>query len=333
MQSSKPSKLWGSASPVLVAASLSLLLLAFFTGSIFCRNGARLAIFRRFVIGPWFPSALQQELGPKLPPGGPVLFVVVRVMPHHIRNLPVLLFSLLSAQKRRRVQIVLVRTYDWKPGNDAGVEDAASLVNMMVSGESVSVSPLSDIDARALFPNLRPDPKLTWARDAGYILTDLVIGSLLEHRIKERSGGCATDAFLVTNGDNLYASGFVDAIDEAITNGADLTATYFSSHYEWTEEKVSRARQQGHGPLRTGLDPEVLTSPGLRIGGVDLGAVVMRADLLQQSGRRFVLDRLKHDPVGGSIDFLQADGELFESLANLPNVHVTIVPRLLFLHQ
>lgn len=301
------------------------------------RTGVSLsATLQRIVGGPWLASALRtmrRELSP--PPetaDGPVLFVVVRLMPHHVRSLPVLLLSLLSAQSRRRVEVVLVRTYDWKPGEDTGADDVATLINAMVPGVPVTVSPLGDGDARRAFPDLRPDPKLTWARDAGYILTDLVVEELLARRVEAR-GGHAADAILVTNGDNLYASGFVDAIDSALGDGADIAATYFSSHYDWTEEKVVAARHQGHGPLRSGRDPEVLTSKTLRVGGVDLGAVAMRADLLQRTGRRFVLDRLRLDPIGESIDYLQADGQLFADLASLRNVRVAVIPRMLFVHQ
>jgi hypothetical protein len=257
---------------------------------------------------------------------GPTLFVIVRIMPFHIENLPVLLLSLLRT-KSRQVKIEIIRTYSWT-SDDPRLLRIVSMVNLFVSGSPVSLSKLGDSDVANAFPNLSPDPKLTWAGDAGYILTDFIIESFLRRAERHSS-----DGILVTNGDNLYAAAFVDAVHSALAEGADVVATYFSSHYEWTADKVNKTLQSGFGPSRLGSDVEVRTSPSLRVGGVDLGAVVMRADLLERSGKRFVLNNLKLDPAGSSIDFLQADGHLFESLADMRDVRIKIIPRMLFIHQ
>jgi hypothetical protein len=251
-------------------------------------------------------------------------------MPKHAAALPLLLLSLLSAPPAPgRVAVVIVRTYERK-WNDRTFEGIAALVNSLVAGTPVTVSALDDTAIRKAFPRMAPYP--TWARDGGYILTDLLLEDVLSRRA-EAGGGHPSDALLVTNGDNLYARDFTTAVGAVLARGADLVATHFVSHYEFSDARIVGCDNiNGGGPLRAGRDVEIV--PAFFIGQVDLGAVVVRLELLKRTGERFVVDRLRNiDPSGASIDFLQADGRLFETLAARKGVISEVVPRVLFIHQ
>ena len=269
---------------------------------------------------------------------GPQLFVIVRVLRKHLANLPALLLSLLAAPPSNggRVRIVLVCTYT--RAGETDVDDIARVVNALVPGAPVSVSAHDNAAMLTLFPQLAPWKQ--WAADGGYILTDVVLLEFLREREKG-GGGHPTDAVLVTNGDNMYIPKFVTAVTEELARGADIVATHFTSHYNWTEEAVARFRekhnlraaQPAYGPVRTGLDPEMVLTKSLTAGTVDLGAVVVRAELFVRLGRSFVIDQLARDPSGGSIDFVQADGDLFSYFASTEGTRVAVIPQVLFSHQ
>jgi len=270
--------------------------------------------------------------------GGPQLFVIVRVMRKHIANLPALLLALLAAPPSNgRVRIVLVRTYYRKNG-ETDVDSIARVVNAIIPGAPVSVSAHDNTAILTLFPKLAPWKQ--WAADGGYILTDVVLKEFLRER-ERGGGGYPTDAVLVTNGDNMYIPKFITAVTEELERGADIVATHFTSHYNWTEEAVASFREKHHlraaepayGPVRTGLDPEMVLTKSLTVGTVDLGAVVVRAELFVRLGRSFVVDQLARDPSGESIDFVQADGNLFANFASAEGTRVVVIPRVLFSHQ
>ena len=259
----------------------------------------------------------------------PVLTVIVRAMPKHAAAMPLLLLSLLSSPPTTgRVAVVIVRTYERGP-DDRTFEGIADLVNSLIPGTPVVVSALDDTAIPKAFPRIAPFP--TWARDGGYILTDLLLEDVLSRRAAA-GGGHPSDALLVTNGDNLYARDFTTAVGAALARGADLVATHFVSHYEFSGARIVGRGNNGGGPLRAGRDVEIV--PAFITGQVDLGAVVMRLELLKRTGERFVIDRLHStDPSGASIDFLQADGRLFETLAARKDVASEVIPRILFIHQ
>jgi hypothetical protein len=262
---------------------------------------------------------------------GPQLFVIVRVLRKHLANLPALLLSLLAAPPSNgvRVRIVLACTY-YRTG-ETDVDDIARVVNSLVPGAPVSVSAHDNAAILTLFPELAPWKQ--WAADGGYILTDVVLQEFLRER-ERGGGGYPTDAVLVTNGDNMYIPKFVTAVTEELERGADIVATHFTSHYNWTEEAVARFREKHHlraaepayGPVRSGLDPEMVLTKSLTAGTVDLGAVVVRTELFVRLGRSFVVDQLARDPSGESIDFVQADGNLFSYFASTEGTRVVVKP-------
>ena len=146
--------------------------------------------------------------------------------------------------------------------------------------------------------------------DYGYRQADL----LLQHVLSDRS--CTH--VLVTNGDNLYTRAFLPATCGHMQRGAmDLISYLFSSHYKYTGEyrklgKVERAGQ------------DVLFKTRLMKSWVDLGAVIVRADVLR-----------REPDLGFFTDchvWREADGRFIERLARR-NVTRVVLERILYVHQ
>ena len=105
--------------------------------------------------------------------------------------------------------------------------------------------------------------------------------------------------------------------------------------------------QNGHcGPWRPGRDVEVAASPQFMRGCVDLGVVTFKASLLEDTGLRFVVDRLRATPRAPDVSALftgmealfYADGTLFDKLfrwlRDAGSVHkAVLIRRALFVHQ
>jgi len=264
----------------------------------------------------------------KLPspaPDAPELCFIMRVIPSHVPNLPGLIFTLASTSESVHTRFILVRTYATESSSDDGLDAAVSFLNSALNplhsagGEPrVSVAPIDATYTSEHFPAVR---------DYGYVLTDLVLEGLLARRAKEKS---FCSAVVVTNGDNLYTSGFVPAVAEAMRGGSELVGFHFVSRYNFTAEIRDSNWRAGYGPLRLGSDVEY--QPNFKPYAIDLGAMAFTADLLQRSGSLFVLDRLRKDPSGQFVDFITADGRFAKALA-ADAVEPTIIPRVLYIHQ
>ena len=74
------------------------------------------------------------------------------------------------------------------------------------------------------------------------------------------------------------------------------------NHHPATAPPHGRTQiQNGHcGPWRPGRDGEVAASPIFMKGCVDLGVVTFRTDLLEETGFRFAVDRLRSIPAGSA---------------------------------
>lgn len=264
----------------------------------------------------------------------PELCFVVRVMPSHLPNLPALVFSAAGSSGALRVRFIFVRTYAPPPGGGDGLDAAVAFLNAALQplrasgGEPpASVAPIDGSFTEAHFPGLRD---ASYAGDAGYVVTDVVLESVLARRAAAAGGGGFCDALVVTNGDNLYTSGFVPAVAAALREGSELVGVHFVSRYNYTAKVRDGNWRSGHGPLRLGADVEY--SPRFVPYGIDLGAVAFTADLLKRGGTLFALDRLRADPSGRGVDFISADGRFFEAL-QAEAAAPTIIPRVLYVHQ
>lgn len=159
-------------------------------------------------------------------------------------------------------------------------------------------------------------------------------------------GGVDVDCDLVmaTNGDNLYSNNFFPATlhEMAGPHAADVVGTHYLSHY--TKKKavnVGYNTMLSHnecGHLRSGADSEIVVADDFRPGCIELGAAIMRTDVLVATGYRFVIDQLssvdksetgRHMPV---LDFptcrehgyfFCADGGLFHRLHKTAGVRTT----------
>lgn len=263
---------------------------------------------------------------------GPELCFLVRTMPSHFRNLPAMLLGLFASAPKQAVRVVLLRSYTRPagPGGGAPVADQldsiAALVNEAAPGR-VEVSRWDASYTDTHFPELA---KASYAKDGGFVVTDLAIEDILARRAAQQGAGYC-DALVVTNGDNLYTGGFVPAVAEQLRAGFDVVGTHFVSRYDFSQELMDYNRARGRGPLRPGMDAEFTSS--FAVGGIDLGAAAFRTELLERAGIRFIVDRLRSNPTGEGINVVQADGQFFENLAAVPGIKTTILQRVLFVHQ
>ena len=265
----------------------------------------------------------------------PDICFIVRVMPAHAANLPALLFSIF-ASANPSVRVFLLRTFSSGGAQDDVFHVLADYVNAALPERRVEVSGLDSDVIAAAFPGIaRGVP----TGDGGFPVTDLLLEEILDNRRRrgahtgagaQNTGYC--DSVVVTNGDNLYAYNFIPAVMEALADH-DVVGTWFISRYINDPGAVALMTKRGRvgGPTRFGRDYEFNAT--LAVGGIDLGAVAFRTDLLATHGTRFVIDRLRANPTGAGIDFVLADGEFFANLKRLPGARSTVLERSLFVHQ
>ena len=265
---------------------------------------------------------------------GEELCVIIRTMPKHLPNLPALIFSLFVGGYLK-VRPIILPTYNTY-GNLKDLAAIASFINKAIPNNPVEISNLDSSITQRLYPNVEYEVA---TGDGGFPVTDMVIEDIILRRQKrlksQKKGEGFCDAILVTNGDNLYGASFVPVVMEKLfgENRFDLVATHFVSRYLNDQVNVERNKNRGliGGPTRLGRDFEFVSS--FQVGGLDLGAGVVRTSILEETGIRFVLDRLKANPKGVGIDFVEADGQYFERLSNYPGVRSVVIPRTLFIHQ
>ena len=154
------------------------------------------------------------------------------------------------------------------------------------------------------------------AGDCGYIQTDLTLQHVLA-----RSGANACDYVLVTNGDNLYSRSLFRHTCPHLHHGIGMVGFYFSSHYPYSHLYVHQGRVERSGP-------DVLFKTKLTKGWCDLGAVLMRADLMrthpdQRAGYHFV----------DCGPWREADGRLIQRFSKRDDVKKVVLDRILYMHQ
>lgn len=193
----------------------------------------------------------------------------------------------------------------------------------------------------------------------GYLQTDIALERLLARgggtsaasstggnvSFVDPSGGTGTgevgsrpcDYVLVTNGDNLYARALFSHACPLMARRAGLIGWFFSTHYNHPHIYVAQGRTERAGP-------NTLFRTKLKKTWVDLGAVMIRADLLRAPGRhtpaRGIASSTAHPSTHTTTPQLftdcgpwrEADGRLIERLVKA-NTSAHVLDRLLFLHQ
>lgn len=132
----------------------------------------------------------------------------------------------------------------------------------------------------------------------GYVHTDLAVEKLLEE-----DSSC--NYFMITNGDNFYISGFSDKyIDPLMKQGYELIGFGFvSHHFEYLHFETE-----------------------FRVGRIDLGAFVVRRDVIKKVENRF-----KH-VVQDSDDFFTADGQFVEKVSKTVRKKI-MLKNVLLIHE
>lgn len=278
------------------------------------------------------PDEDRQHWGGRPPPS---VCVIARTYAGKRSNLLAFAASL-AVGRPPRLSVTFVDT-DLRVPYEGLAASVEALNTWVFGGPVASLSPRTPRDRLALFDAYK-------AEDHGYILTDLVLEDLLESRAQARGRGvpeaelpCAY--FLVTNGDNVYgAQWWAGALGEAAAQRADVVGTHFVSHYDWPGSPIreplwEKVRLFGQcGPWRPGRDVEVAAN--FKPACIDLGAALFSAAVLESSGARFIVDRLRAgNPTGRGINPMEADGEFFARLAALPHAKAILVRRTLMMHQ
>lgn len=153
--------------------------------------------------------------------------------------------------------------------------------------------------------------------DYGYLQSDVTLQTVLA-----RSGRRECTYVMVTNGDNLYANSLLDFTCPHMRRNVDVIGWWFSSHNAGIGAWGRAAKAQGKVEH---VGTNVLFRTKLRKSWMDLGAVMIRADLLrlQPAGRIFT-------DCGA---WREADGRAIERLVRTPNVTQVVLQELLFFHQ
>lgn len=276
--------------------------------------------------------------------------VVVRFFEEQANALPLLLFSLLASGHPHLKALVL----------DTGKHPYKKLTGLLrdvnrASGRRwVHRYKKKAKDAQTAFPDFHDE-------DYGYILTDMALEDILGANKASSKFQCDTLTF--TNADNLYSPHFIPAMLKSISNGSDMAASHFVSHYNFPAERNTRsfkslmASETACGTLRYGSDAEFVTSDRFLAWCVDLGAVMVTTRAVAKTKLRFVIDKIRadgsgaslgktelavvypergsivHEEIGSTDRYMRsADGHFFHRLASHPSTSSNVVRRVLLLH-
>ena len=277
---------------------------------------------------------------------------MVRFYDKQANALPLLLFSLFASAHPHLKALVIdtgKQTYEKLPG-------LLQHVNQASGRKWVHAYDKKTEDVRAAFPDFHHE-------DFGYVLTDMALEDILR-QTKARSGAFQCDTLTFTNADNLYSPHFIPVMLKSVArDGYDLVASHFVSHYPFPAERSTRsfdgilASESGCGALRSGKDMEFVTSERFYPWCVDLGSVMVTTKAVEAANIRFVIDRLRKDPTGDTLEGIvipiadhkefailkmttkspsdftsSADGNFFHTLASHPTISSKVFRRVLLLH-
>ncbi|KAJ3373489.1 hypothetical protein HDU91_006890 [Kappamyces sp. JEL0680] len=247
---------------------------------------------------PNYPK-VEDEIPPEKQPGQ--VCVVARTFAKQYHMIPTFVLSLSQNSLKPSVYLVITDAESSVPEAEAIVQKT----NDFVGRRLASVLPITASDAQRYFD-------LESGQEYGYAYTDAAIDLLLANKARY-----PCDYFLFTNGDNLYASGFIDDyLDRDMKQDLDIIAFDFISHHKWSD-----ARQEGYH-VTDGT--RVSINADFRTMHVDLGAFVIKAEFLAGHHLRFVR--------AGQTDFFTADGSFIEQAAALTD-RKRVHHQVLMIHQ
>jgi len=236
-----------------------------------------------------------------------------------------MLFSLLSSEPLRvRIFVQLTDRKD-DPEIVKLTQRVIDSVNSFYPAQRRYVQ-LSALSSSAV---LREWPRIK--QDWGYLSTDVLIGVLLSddgvssnfrrYLAKTVTPASLCQYFLVTNGDNLYNIQFLPKLLPLMRRKVDLIAVDFVSRYA----QLPRDRRE----VRVATPNQHLMT-NFKRNGVDLGAMLFRAEPIARSGLRFCADHINETTIECAYD---SDGYFAERLSTLDAVTTEIVREILFVHQ
>ena len=233
--------------------------------------------------------------------------VLVRTYAKQFRNLPTLILNF--AQDRVHTKVFITITDEdspWEP-----VLKMTALLNEMVGREVAIVLPVKSDRAKKIW--VQPNNGL----DYGYTYTDAAIDMMVANDVP-------CDYALVTNGDNLYSSNFLERYTlPHMLEEVDLIAFDYIEHgpLAWTVESGDQI-----------VDDGTLKPVNFRwaISMCDLGALLIKWSWFRDEGLRFVKDAVSLED--GSKDLYSADGQMIKLIESL-NASKVLIRQTLFLHQ
>jgi len=167
----------------------------------------------------------------------------------------------------------------------------------------------SDIVTRLDDPRLSngpSSPKAFSSNSWGYEATNYATEKLLDDNVP-------CEYFLFTNADNLYARGFLETGLPGMLSGLDLLGFNFITRYPQADAQGNWIRKP-HMPV---------VGAGFTLGHIDLGAVLVSAKAMKETGIRF-------DPKNAETQ----DWQFFESILKRPaGKGSTFYAELHFIHQ
>lgn len=181
---------------------------------------------------------------------------------------------------------------------DTGKSPAPGLPGIVRNINALSGRDWVEVSRRMFAKDVAPQFPAFKEEDYGYILTDLVMEDLMSGtKGISLPSTPLCDTLTVTNGDNVYSPEFLRQTLEPIANqGKVMVGTNWVSHYDFGQRWHDGApayTADWCGPHRSGKNQEMKASPVFECNCIDLGAVTFRLKQVQQSGVRFIVDKLR----------------------------------------
>ena len=248
--------------------------------------------------------------------------IIVRTHKDQLQTLDALLTSIASSA-HRQIQVHVVDTGSTQP-----FELANKIVNNLNSRVGFEMVRLSNLTRDSVLKEVHEGWKEI--EDYGYGLTDMMIEQLLRSNEQASAKGLQIpcQALHVTNGDNLMGRNYLPATLAEVAKGMDLVATNFVSRYKWRGGHRCIATQQ------KGRIQDVQIQTEFKLLCIDLAAMVFTSDILNRTGIRFALQKLRNPPPKKKHSiFYGSDGQFAESLAKVSGIKKSIIRRTLVIHQ
>lgn len=252
------------------------------------------------------------------------LCVVVRTYSRQKRNLAALLASLIAAREGCGGRVTMsVDIFPTDSSTALGASTYAQTQSLLqqpafqCDGFSAHVHEQMSREALASAWHASCGYSRPLTQDYGYLQTDSTIRQVLAR--SERDPGRQCSYILVTNGDNLYSRSLLDLACPYMEQRVGLLGWFFASHNagigDWGRASVAQGKLERSGT-------HVLFRTRLHKGWIDLGALMIRADLMMRVEGRFT----------DCGPWREADGRLVDRLART-NASRLVLDRLLFFHQ